>query len=497
MNAIDPSNERSVRLEKVSQLQEAGIDPYPPNAKRSHEVSEVKASFDVLSSKETAVSITGRLRLLRRQGGSTFAQIEDESGSIQLFFNKKLIGEEEYKLLKLIDVADFLSVEGVPFLTKTEEQTIKVSSFTLLTKAIRPLPDKFHGLKDEEYRYRHRYVDLIVNKDVKELFRKRSLFVQSLREFMHSKNFLEVETPVLENIPGGAEAEPFITHHNTLDIDLYLRISLELHLKRLMVGGYERIFEIGKVFRNEGMSTQHLQEFTMIEFYWAYANNDQLMDLVEEMYKTIIEKTFGTLQITYKEHTLDFAANWPRLDYRTLFQEKSGIDLTKVKTADALKKEIKDKGIKIKIDPTAGYGRLVDQVYKKLVRPSLIQPCFLTNHPVEISPLSKRDPQDPTIVQRHQVLLVGSELGNGFSELNDPIDQKSRFEDQMKLREAGDMEAQMIDMEYVQALEHGMPPTAGFGVGIDRLFSILTNQDSIRDVVFFPTMKPEHKEDEE
>lgn len=490
------ADERTIRIEKLEKLREQGVHPYPSTVKQSHRIDEALSDFEKLSADEKQIDLIGRVRLLRRHGGSTFARIEDETGEIQLFFSKKILGDDHYKQLKLVDLGDFITVSGKLFVTKTEERTIEVSGFSMASKALQPLPDKFHGLKDEEARYRQRYLDLIANSEVRDLFRKRSEFIQHLRMFMMQEGFMEVETPVLENIPGGAEAEPFITHHNSLDIDLYLRISLELHLKRLTVGGFEKIYEIGKVFRNEGLSTQHLQEFTMMEFYWAFADNDKLMNFVEKMYQYLIEKTFGTLQISYKGETLDFSGTWERLDYRELFLKHSGIDLKEVKTADALKTAIKEQKIKIDIEESAGYGRLVDQVYKKTVRPKLIQPAFLINHPVEISPLAKRNESDPSIVDRHQVLIMGAEVGNGFSELNDPIDQRSRFEDQMKLREAGDMEAQMIDEEYIDAMEHGMPPTGGFGVGIDRLFMILTDSDSIRDVVFFPTMRPKQGETE-
>lgn len=486
----DIHNERQVRIDKLNQLKDKKINPYPATVNKTHSVAEALAAFAKLAKAEKKVALCGRLRLLRRHGGSTFARLEDESGDIQLFFNKKILGDDQYEILKLIDVADFLSVEGILFTTKTEEKTLQVEGMEVISKAIRPLPSKWHGLKDDEYRYRHRYVDLIMNPEVKELFRLRSRFIREMRDFLINEGFMEVETPVLEHTPGGAEAEPFITHHNTLDIDLFLRISLELHLKRLIVGGYEKIFEIGRVFRNEGMSTQHLQEFTMMEFYWAYADNQKLMDFVQKMYQTIIKNTFGTLRIDYQGTALDFSGKWNRLDYTELFKEHTGIDLDKITTVDQLKKEVKAKKIKVQIDPKAGLGRLIDQVYKVSVRPKLIQPCFLTNHPVVISPLAKRDETNPKITERHQVLIMGSEVGNGFSELNDPIDQKERLKAQMKLREAGDKEAQMIDYDYVRALEHGMPPTAGFGVSIARLFMMLTNQESVRDVVFFPTMRP-------
>ncbi|MFZ2970305.1 MAG: lysine--tRNA ligase, partial [Minisyncoccia bacterium] len=342
--------------------------------------------------------------------------------------------------------------------------------------------------KDEETRYRKRYLDLIMNNDVKRLFTKRTEFINNIREFLNNNGYLEVETPVLESIPGGADAEPFITHHNKLGIDLYLRISLELHLKRLMVGGFEKIYEMGRVFRNEGMSPQHLQEFTMLEFYRAYADYEDLMKFVEDFYVAIIKKTFGTLEIKYQGNVLNFNSPWPRFDYREIVLKESGVDIDKCPTKTDMQNICQEKGIKI--DPKAGRGRLIDQLYKKLVRPKLFQPCFLINQPLDISPLAKKKDDDKTKVQRFQVLIGGSEIGNGFSELNDPIDQKERFEAQTKLRAEGDAEAQMMDEDFVEALEYGMPPTAGFGVGIDRFLAILMDQESIRDVVFFPMMRP-------
>lgn len=486
-------SEREVRIQKLNDLLQQGINPFPAKTNRSHTTLAVNKEFDKLSKDETTVDLVGRIRLLRRHGGSTFARIEDESGSIQLFFNKKVLGEESYNLLKLLDVADFISVSGTLFTTKTDEKTVEVKNFFIISKAVRPLPEKWHGLKDHEERIRHRYIDLIMNSEVKDTFRLRSKFIKEIRSFMETEGFIEVETPVLENVPGGAEAEPFITHHNALDIDLYLRISLELHLKRLIIGGFEKVYEIGKVFRNEGISPQHLQEFTLVEFYIAYADNEKLMEFVEMLYQTVIKNTFGKLFIQYKNEQLDFSGKWPRYDYIELFKDCAGINLDKITTVEKLKKEVKEKNLGIKIEPNVGLGRLIDQVYKKVVRPTLVQPCFLINHPTIISPLAKQYADNPNKVERHQVLIAGAEVGNGFSELNDPLDQAKRFQDQMKLREAGDKEAQMIDEEFLVALEHGMPPTAGFGVGIDRLFSILANQESIRDVVFFPTTRPKNE----
>ncbi len=493
----EPSHdERSVRIDKLQRLRKTGIEPYPSHVNRTHKLSEALDQFESLSAAGTEVSLAGRIRLLRRHGGLSFARIEDDGGVIQLLLSKKGLGESPYALTKELDLADFISASGKLILSKTGEKTLEVSSWQLISKAILPLPEKWHGLKNEEERYRHRYLDLIVNPEVRDFFRLRSKFISSMRAFLTKQGFMEVETPVLEHVPGGAEAEPFITHHNTLDVDLYLRISLELHLKRLIVGGYEKIFEIGKVFRNEGMSTQHLQEFTEMEFYWAYADNEKLMQLVQELYQTVIKETFGSLKITCRDIELDFSGNWPKYDYSQLVLDHAGIDLKAIETATQLQKAIKSAKIKLDIDPKAGLGRLIDQLYKKTVRPKLIQPCFLVNHPVAISPLAKRQAQNPSLVERHQVLIMGAELGNGFSELNDPLDQRERFEQQMNLREAGDKEAQMIDEDFLMALEHGMPPTAGWGIGIDRLLMILANLPSIRDTVFFPTMRPEGKESE-
>lgn len=491
---IDINDERTIRIEKLNQFRQAGQDPYPATIQKTHTIKEALSNFDTLSVDQSEVTLCGRIRLIRRHGGLTFFRVEDQDQEMQIMFRKQELGEEKYEMLKLYDIADFLQASGKLITSKTGEKSLDAASFTIISKAILPLPEKFHGLKDEETRYRQRYLDLITNKEVKDLFRNRTKFIQAMRSFLISHDFLEVETPVLEHVPGGAEAEPFITKHNTLDIDLYLRISLELHLKRLIVGGYDKVFEIGKVFRNEGMSTQHLQEFTEMEFYWAYANNEQLMPFVQSLYQHMIQSTVGSLQVTCKDTVLDFAGEWPKLDYNDLFKKYTDIDLNDVDTVEQLRDLVKSKKIDIKIDPKAGLGRLIDQVYKRMVRPNLVQPCFLINHPVAVSPLAKRQADNPRFVERHQVLIMGAEVGNGFSELNDPIDQRGRFEEQMKLREAGDNEAQMIDDDFITALEHGMPPTAGFGVGIDRLFMIITNQESIRDTVLFPTMKPKHIE---
>ncbi len=483
---------RQARLEKLERIKNAGIDPYPAKSKRTKTVAEALGDFDKLAESKEPIVLTGRLRTFRSHGALTFADIEDQSGRIQLFFQQDRLGEEKYGFLGDLDIGDFLEARGYLFTTNKGQKTLFVEDYAILTKSLLPLPEKWHGLTDEETRYRKRHLDLIMNESVRDLFRKRILFINSIREFLNQEGFLEVETPVLEAVPGGAEAEPFVTHHNKLDIDFYLRISLELHLKRLMVGGFEKIYELGRVFRNEGISTQHLQEFTMLEFYWAYADYEQLMDFVERFYTTIILKTFGTLDIPYGDRTLHFQTPWPRVDYREIILKESGVDIDLYPDKASMQKLVAEKGIKP--DPAAGRGRLIDQLYKKLVRPNLIQPCFLINHPLDISPLAKLKAGNPQQVDRLQVLIAGAEVGNGFSELNDPIDQRGRFLKQEELREAGDKEAQMIDEDFVEALEYGMPPTAGFGVGIDRLLMILADQENIRDVVFFPMMKPKTDE---
>ncbi|MBI3626658.1 lysine--tRNA ligase [Candidatus Uhrbacteria bacterium] len=489
--ATNPHDERLARLEKLKKLHAAGINPFPAVSKKSHSNKAVLEHFDDLAAKQKTVWLTGRLRLIRQHGGITFAHLEDDTAKLQLLFKKDVLGPDKYKQLELLDIGDIVQAVGVLVTTKTGEKTLQVQEYTLLTKSLRPLPDKWHGLKDMEERFRHRYVDLIVNPETKEIFRLRSKFIKEMRNFLDGRGFMEVETPVLEAVPGGAEATPFITHHNTLDIDLYMRISLELYLKRISVGGFEKIYEIGPVFRNEGVSTQHLQEFTEMEFYWEYADYNDLMSFVEEFYSTVIKNTFGTLKFEYQGTQIDFTTPWPRLDYVEVVKEKTGIDLDKIKTVDQLKKEIKNRNIiNIEIEPHAGLGRVIDQLYKKTVRPQILQPTLLINHPLAVSPLAKKHRDNPARVERVQVLFMGAEVGNGWSELNDPIDQKERFLEQAGLRESGDTEAMMIDEDFVEALEYGLPPTAGFGVGIDRMLMYLVNAPTIREVVFFPVMRP-------
>ena len=474
---------RAGRIAKVAKLRELGIDPYPTTFDGREPIADAREK-----SIDASVRIAGRIVLWRRHGGSTFAQLRDESGQLQIQLRKDIVGEEQYKLIKLLDVGDFLGVSGKLFTTKTGELTVGVEEFSILVKALLPLPEKWHGLTDPEIIVRKRHLAMIADATNADVLRKRAEFVRRMRAFLDGEGFIEVATPVLESIPGGANAEPFVTHHNALDTDFYLRISLELAHKRLIVGGLERVYEIGRVFRNEGLGREHLQDYDLLEFYWAYADLEALKRLVQRFYCSIIEGTFGTLKITYGDDELDFTPPWPEADYFALFREID-VDLHEYPTAEALLPIAQKLGIK-EAGSGVGRGRLIDMIYKRKIRPALIRPQFLVGHPVDISPLAKRDSEDSSRVQRLQVLMAGSEVGNGFAELNDPLDQRARFEEQQRLREAGDTEAQRLDEDFLEALEYGMPPTAGFGVSIERFFMYLTNSPTIRDVVAFPLTRP-------
>ena len=474
---------RADRIEKLARLRELGVEPYPAGFERRESIAQARAKGE-----EAVVRVAGRLVLWRRHGGSTFANLRDQSGAIQLQLRRDVLGEERYEVAKLLEMGDFAGVEGRLFTTRTGELTVEVRELTVLAKALRPLPEKWHGLTDPETRVRKRHLTYISDPDEMQVLVQRAQFVRGIRAFLDHEGFVEVATPALESVPGGADAEPFVTHHNALDSDFYLRISLELAHKRLIVGGFERVYEIGRVFRNEGLSREHLQDYDLLEFYWAYADLPALKQFVEQFYATVIEGTFGTLRLTYGEHELDFTPPWPETDYLELFRQ-IGIDLDAYPTANSLRPVAKKHGV-TEIDATMGRGRLIDAIYKRLIRPDLIRPQFLLNHPVDLSPLAKRDPADARRVQRLQVMMAGSEVGNGYAELNDPLDQRERFEEQQRLRAAGDREAQMLDEEYLEALEYGLPPTAGFGVSIERWFMYLTNRQSIRDVVAFPLTRP-------
>lgn len=482
---MEESNLKKARLEKLEQLKQLGINPYPASFNKKNTVQEA------LLSEGKTVTTAGRLFSFREHGNIAFADLKDESGKIQLFFQKKLLGDT-FKTLKLLDIGDFIGVTGEVIKTVAGEVSIAPTSVTLLTKSLLPLPSEHFGLKDEEIKLRKRYLDLLMHPELRELFKKKTIFWHAVRKYLVANGFLEVETPVLQSIPGGADARPFTTHHNAQDMDLYLRISLELPLKRLLVGGYEKVFEIGRIFRNEGIDAEHLQDYTQLEFYWAYADYHDLMDFIENMYKTIIQETCGSLITSWQGNEINWAGKWPCVDYTQLLNERWGVSIETMSVEDLY---VLAKKLGVKVEENLGKGRLLDYIYKKTVRPTLLQPMFIINHPVEVEPLAKRLPADFSKVQRMQILAMGSELGKGFSELNDPIDQRDRFEDQMRLREKGDEEAQMMDEDFVESLEYGMPPAAGFGVS-ERLFAMLMDKP-MREVVFFPTMKLEQKSHEE
>jgi lysyl-tRNA synthetase, class II len=480
---------RDERLKKLEKLKEKGVEPFAISTSEDRKmIADVLSQFpeDVEQgfTLDKLVTIAGRVRSLRIHGKIMFADLEDQSGRMQILLKSDELGKEQFDAFtELIDEGDFIESSGTMLVTRAGEKTIAANGFRVLTKSLLPIPSEYYGLKDVEERLRKRYLDLIANQETRELFRKKSIFWQSMRKFLLDAGFLEVETPVLESTPGGAEAEPFVTHHNALNRDFFLRISLELPLKRLLVGGYEKVFEIGRIFRNEGISAEHLQDYTQMEFYWAYSDYKNLMVFLQEMYRAVISQTFGTLKTTYQGIEIDWEPEWPVVDFYDVFEQYAGI------SAASSEKELKSfaKSKNIDIENVTGRGKILDNIYKKMVRPNLIQPQFLIRPPVEMEPLAKRDPEFPDRVQRLQIMAAGTELGKGFSELNDPLDQRARFEEQVKLREAGDKEAQRMDADYVEALEYGMPPASGFGVS-ERLFAVLVDKP-IREVVFFPPMK--------
>jgi lysyl-tRNA synthetase, class II len=480
-------SEKDDRIEKLKEFKKIGINPYPAKCRRTFRIDEVIDDFENLQSNETKFFIAGRLRGKRSHGNLTFAMIDDGNGKIQLAFSKKEIGTDSYKLFdKTIDVGDFIEVSGKCFTTHKGEKSVMINEWKILAKALKPLPEKWHGLSDEEEKLRKRYLDIMFNDDVREMIKKKALFWQSVREFMVDKGFLEVETPVLEVTTGGADAKPFITHHNALDMDVFLRISMgELWQKRLMVAGFDKTFEIGRQFRNEGMDSEHLQDYTQLEFYWAYADYEMGMLLVEELYKYVAQKTFGTLKFKIKNFDIDLGKEWIKYDYRETVKNYTGIDILKTDQAEI---EAKLKELKIEYDKKGfNITRAIDNLWK-YCRKQIAGPGFLVGVPLIVSPLAKKDEQHPELTQRFHPLIAGSELGNGYSELNDPLDQNERFDEQQKLREAGDEEAQMFDHEFVEALEYGMPPTCGFGMS-ERVFAFLMNKTS-RECQIFPLMKP-------
>jgi lysyl-tRNA synthetase class 2 len=479
----------SFRLEKLRKLREKGINPYPAKSARTMRVDEFVEKFNALKRGKKSVTLAGRLMALREFGGLSFGRIKDAYGETQILFKKDELGEAAYKDLALLDIGDIVQVKGTPMLTKKGEKTLAVSKLTMLTKSLRPLPEKWHGLSDQESRFRQRYLDLLFNPEVKERFIVRHKLVQAIREFLLKRDYIEVDTPALQPMPGGALATPFKTRYESINADAYLRIAPELYLKRLIVGGFERVFEFARVFRNEGVSTQHLQDFTMLEFYQAYATYEDLMKMTEEMFTYAMKQALGRTKIQYGDIALDFKTPWPRTTFRELIKKHADIDIDKFPTVEELQAEIKRKKIKLNYAGRAGRGKLIDELYKETARPHLKNPIFLTDHPLDLSPLAKQKDDEPEKVQRFQLVVCGMEILNAFSELNDPIDQKERFKAQQKMKKEGDAEAHSMDNDFVKALEYGMPPTAGWGMGIDRLTAIMTDTDSIREAVLFPFVK--------
>ena len=477
---------KRIRREKLAELQAAGNDPFQQvRFERDHYTSDIHEHFDELEGK--TVRLAGRMMSKRIMGKASFSDMTDRYGRLQLYIKRDNVGEDVYKGYKKFDIGDIIGIEGEVFRTQKGEISVAVTELTLLAKNLNPLPEKWHGLKDTDMRYRQRYVDLIVNPGVRDTFEKRSAIVREIRNFMDSRGFMEVETPCLNTIPGGAAARPFITHHNALDIDMYLRIATELHLKRLIVGGLERVYEIGRIFRNEGMDTRHNPEFTTIELYQAYTDYQGMMDITEDMVIHVCEKVLGSTKVMYQGVEIDFSKGWKRMTMAEAVKEYAGIDFMALSPEEALE-AVKAKGLEIEPNKES-WGDLMALCYDEYVEANLMQPTFITDYPVEISPLAKRKPSDPRLTERFECFVYGRELCNAFSELNDPIDQKGRFERQVALRAAGDEEAGMMDEDFINALEYGMPPTGGMGMGIDRLVMFLTDAASIRDVLLFPTMK--------
>ena len=484
-------SEEEARRRRLQALREKGINPYPNRVERTHTIAEVLQHFDEWQGEQGDFTLTGRIRLMRPQGKVTFAQIEDGTGRIQVFFRINDLGEDAYKTLKLLDIGDFVQVRGFLFATTTGERTLRVREYRILAKGLRPLPEKYHGLEDIELRQRKRYLDLIANGDeIKQIFIIRSRIVTAMRRYLDEHGFIEVETPILQPLYGGATARPFITHHNALDRDLYLRIADELYLKRLIVGGFERVYEIGRDFRNEGIDRNHNPEFTMMECYQAYADYNDIMKLVEEMICYIAREVKGSSRITYQGTEIDLTPPWNRIRLLDAIEEFTGIDVNRFPDKESLAAVMRAHGYEA--DPRLGRGRLIEDLKGAMFRtgvPALRQALFLTDYPQDVSPLAKQHNEIPGLVERFQPFVGGLELGNAFTELNDPLDQRARFEDQMRQRSQGDEEAQVLDEDFLEALEVGMPPTGGLGIGIDRLTMLLADQGSIRDVILFPTMR--------
>lgn len=481
------------RIRKLNELRERGVNPYPHHYNVTHKASAVKKSFAHLQPEEkdaTKVAIAGRIMLLRRMGKATFATLQDDSGRLQVYLRSDDVGADTYKLLKKADIGDILGVQGTIFKTKMGEVTVYASGFEILTKAIKPLPEKYHGLQDQELKYRKRHLDLIMNQESKAVFEKRLKIMQAIREFLFERDYLEVETPVLQTLYGGAAAKPFVTHHNDLDIDMYLRISPELYLKRLLVGGFEKVFDINKNFRNEGIDTTHNPEFTMMECYQAYADYNDMMELTESMFDFVARKVFGTTVVEFKGQQVNVAKPWKRITMADAIKEHAGIDVLSMDTAVLEEWVIQNN---IEFDKELNWGNLVLAIFEETAEDKYVNPTFVIDHPRESTPLCKgmRAGGDARLIERFEAFSCGMELCNAYSELNDPVLQRQLLEDQQRQLTAGDDEANPLDEEFLDAIETGMPPAGGLGIGIDRMVMLLTGQESIRDIIFFPTMKPE------
>ncbi|MEH7220846.1 lysine--tRNA ligase [Bacillus toyonensis] len=492
MNHEELNDQLLVRREKLHNLREQGIDPFGKRFERTNSTTDLVSLYgefskEELEEKEITVSIAGRIMTKRGKGKAGFAHIQDLHGQVQIYVRKDTVGDEEYELFTTADLGDLVGIEGKVFKTNVGELSVKATGFTLLTKSLRPLPDKYHGLKDVEQRYRQRYLDLITSMESRETFVTRSKIIREMRRYLDDNGYLEVETPMMHAIAGGASARPFTTHHNALDMELYMRIAIELHLKRLIVGGLEKVYEIGRVFRNEGVSTRHNPEFTMIELYEAYADYNDIMKLTENMVAHIAKKVLGTTTIQYGDYEINLEPEWTRLHMVDAIKQHSGADFWNPMSVEEARELAKEHNVEIK--DTMEVGHIINEFFEQKVEDKLIQPTFIYGHPVEISPLAKKNDEDPRFTDRFELFIVAREHANAFTELNDPIDQKERFEAQLKEREQGNDEAHMMDDDYIEALEYGMPPTGGLGIGIDRLVMLLTNAPSIRDVLLFPAMR--------
>ncbi len=493
--ALEESSEQfEVRRQKLEKLKEGGVRAYPNDFKPTHAISAIVTNYaaageEELSAAPKELRIAGRIMTIRRMGKASFFHMQDRRGRLQVYVQQNQLGADSYALFRTLDVGDIVGVGGHLFRTKTKELTIEAQELRLLTKCLRPLPEKWHGLADVEARYRQRYVDLMVNSEVRAIFEKRSRIVRILRRFFEQRDFLEVETPMMQAIAGGAAARPFVTHHNSLNMDLYLRVAPELFLKRLLVGGFERVFELNRNFRNEGISVRHNPEFTMVEFYQAYANFEDLMQLTEELFVALATEINGSLSVPYAGHTIDLAPPWRRLTLPEAIVVHGGAAPEEVASLAGLQQFAQKKGLHV--DLKASYGNLLVEVFEEVAEAQLIQPTFMTGYPIEVSPLARKNDRDPALVDRFELYIGGRELANAFSELNDPVDQRQRFVEQMAARAAGDDTANPIDDDYVRALEFGMPPAAGEGIGIDRMVMFFTDAQSIRDVILFPLLRPQ------